>query len=144
MRKVRKACHGCKRFQTMAYAAPSPGNLPTTRTRGPNPYQVVGIDSAGPIRYGVSEQREGKACVFLYACSLTRGVFLNLSLNLEMAVFKELKEIYCAPGEPPTRIMVEPLLVLQSEGQTTRDLPLHQSDQMAVQRQSCTVVGRTV
>lgn len=139
MRKVRKACHGCKRFQTMAYAAPSPGNLPTTRTRGPNPYQVVGIDSAGPIRYGVSEQREGKACVFLYACSLTRGVFLNLSLNLEMAVFKELKE-----RGAPTRIMVEPLLVLQSEGQTTRDLPLHQSDQMAVQRQSCAVVGRTV
>ena len=70
-KKVRKSCHGCKKFQASAYAAPPPGNLPTTRTQGTNPYQVIGVDYAGPIRYRVSKQREGKAYVLLYACSLT-------------------------------------------------------------------------
>ena len=41
-KKVLKNCHGCKRFQASAYAAPPPRNLPTTRTYGTNPYQVIG------------------------------------------------------------------------------------------------------
>ena len=56
VKKVRKSCYGCKRFQATAYAAPPPGNLPTTRTQGTNPYQVIGVDYAGPIRYRVSKQ----------------------------------------------------------------------------------------
>ena len=71
VKKVHKNCQGCKGFQTSAYAAPPPGNLLTTRTQGTNPYQVIGVDYAGPIRYRVSKQREGKAYVLLYACSLT-------------------------------------------------------------------------
>ena len=56
MKKVRKSCHGCKKFQASAYAASLPGNLPATRTQGTNPYQVIGVDCAGPIRYRVSKQ----------------------------------------------------------------------------------------
>ena len=59
VKKVRQSCHGCKRFQASAYAAPPPRNLPTTRTQGNNPYQVIGVDYARPIRYRVSKQREG-------------------------------------------------------------------------------------
>ena len=59
VKKVCQSCHGCKRFQESAYAAPPPRNLPTTRTQGTKPYQVIGVDYAGPIRYRVSKQREG-------------------------------------------------------------------------------------
>ena len=83
VKKVRKRSHGCKRFQTLAYAAPTPVNLPTTRTQGTNPYQVIGVDYAGPIRYRVSKQREGKAYVLLYACSLTRGIYLDLNESIQ-------------------------------------------------------------
>ena len=75
--KVRKNCHGCKRFQASAYAAPPPGNLPTTRTQETNPYQVIGVDYAGPVRYRVYKQREGKAylcpviCLKSYAGNLS-------------------------------------------------------------------------
>ena len=55
-KKVRKSCHGCKKFQASAYAASLPGNLPATRTQGTNPYQVIGVDCAGPIRSRVSKQ----------------------------------------------------------------------------------------
>ena len=83
VKKVRRNCHGCKRFQAMAYAAPPPGRLPITRTEGVNPFQVIGVDYAGPLRYRISRQREGKAYVLLYACSLTRGVYLDLLPSLE-------------------------------------------------------------
>ena len=100
-KKVRKSCHGCKKFQASAYAAPPPGNLPTTRTQGTNPYQVIGVDYAGPIRYRVSKQREGKAYVLLYACSLTRGIYLDLLPNLETEeCLKSLKQFIARRGRP--------------------------------------------
>ena len=100
-KKVRKSCHGRKKFQASAYAAPPPGNLPTTRTQGTNPYQVIGVDYAGPIRYRVSKQREGKAYVLLYACSLTRGIYLDLLPNLETEeCLKSLKQFIARRGRP--------------------------------------------
>ena len=101
VKKVRKSCHGCKRFQASAYAAPRPLNLPTTWTQGTNPYQVIGVDYAGPIRYRVSKQREGKAFVLLYACGLTRGIYLDLLPNLETAeCLKSLKQFIARRGRP--------------------------------------------
>ena len=69
VKKVRRNCHACKRFQAMAHAAPPPGRL----TEGVNLFQVIGVDYAGPLRYCISRQREGKVYVLLYACSLIRG-----------------------------------------------------------------------
>ena len=101
VKKVRGSCHGCKRFQALAYAAPPPGNLPTTRTQGINAYQVIGVDYAGPLRYRVSKQREGKAYVLLYACSLTRGVYLDLLPNLETAeCLTSIKQFIARRGRP--------------------------------------------
>ena len=38
----------------------------TTRTEGINPYQVIGVDFAGPLAYRLARQREGKAYVLPY------------------------------------------------------------------------------
>ena len=101
VKKVRNSCHGCKRFQASPYATPPPGNLPTTRTRGTNPYQVIGVNYAGSIRYRVSKQREGKAYVLLYACSLARGIYLDLLPNLETAeCLKSMKQFIARRGRP--------------------------------------------
>ena len=51
VKKLRGSCYGCIRFQPKAYQAPPPGNLPTTRTEGSRPFQVIGVEFAGPIRY---------------------------------------------------------------------------------------------
>ena len=100
VKKVRRRCHGCKKFQTSAYEAPPSGNLPTTRTQGTNPYQVISdVDYAGPIRYSVSKQREEKAYALLYACSLTRGIYLDLLPNLETAeCLRSLKQFIARRG----------------------------------------------
>jgi hypothetical protein len=78
VKKVRGKCRGCKRFRTKAFQSPPPGNLPRTRTSGNTPYEVIGVDFAGPIMYRTKSKVEKKSCLALYGCSLTRGVFLDL------------------------------------------------------------------
>ena len=50
-KKIVKSCHGCRRFRVQAYTSPPPGNLPRDRTEGQTPFQVIGVDFAGPLRY---------------------------------------------------------------------------------------------
>ena len=104
VKKVRGTCHGCKRFQAIAYAAPPPGNLPATCTQGVNPFQVIGVDYAGPLQYRLRKQREGKAYVLLYACSLTRGVYLDLLPNLETQEYLGSMKKFIAWRGRPERI----------------------------------------
>ena len=49
VKHVRSKCYGCLRFRAGAYEKPPPGKLPSTRTQGTTPFQVVGVDFAGPI-----------------------------------------------------------------------------------------------
>ena len=82
LRQIAKAviyrCHGCKRFTTKAFHRPRPGNLPPDRTQGNKPFQVVGVDFAGPFIYKKDKRSTGKAYILLYTCSLTRAVYLDL------------------------------------------------------------------
>ena len=74
VKKVLRNCHKCKRFQAMAYNAPPPGYLPTTRTEGVNPFQGIGIDFACPLyiaSYNIEYQGKKKeklmSCYMLVA-----------------------------------------------------------------------------
>ena len=86
-KKIRSKCHGCKRFQAKAFQTPPPGKLPSTRTQGTAPFQVLGVDFAGPIKYQVKGKKEKKAYLALFACSLTRAVHLELVRSLETEDF---------------------------------------------------------
>ena len=100
-KKVIKGCWGCKRFRAQAYKSPPPGNLPMTRTQGVTPYEIVGVDFAGPIKYQVTKKVEGKAYLALYACGLTRGVYLDLLPSLETSKFlASLKGFIARCGRP--------------------------------------------
>ena len=87
VKQVLRACSGCKRFQAMALATPPPGLLPTDRTEGSTPFEVIGVDFAGPIKYRIRAKTEGKAYLALYACSLTRGLFQEVLPNLATSEF---------------------------------------------------------
>ena len=100
-KRVIKRCYGCKRLQATAFTDPPPGNLPRDRTEGSSPFQVVGVDYAGPIKYRTSKNREGKAYILLYACSLTRAVYLELTKTLETEEFiATLKRLIARKGRP--------------------------------------------
>ena len=104
VKRVIKDCHGCKRFHAIAYATPPPANLPTTRTEGSTAYQVIEIDYAGPLRYRKSKGKEGKAYILLYACSLTRGVYLELLPNMETSECLNSLQRFIARRGRPERI----------------------------------------
>ncbi len=87
VKKIRSDCNGCKRFQAKAYQVPPPGNLPTTRTQGTTPFEVIGVDFAGPIKYVTKSRKEAKAYLALYSCSLTRAVHLDVVRSLDTKEF---------------------------------------------------------
>ena len=72
-----KRCYGCKRFQAVAHAQPPVGNLPKDRTEESVPFQVIGVDFAGPVAYRTKGNKDGKAYIILFTCSLTREVYLK-------------------------------------------------------------------
>jgi hypothetical protein len=77
VRKVIKKCYGCRRFQAKALQQPPPGMLPLERTVGNHPFQAIGVDFAGPLKYKKSNKAEGKAYIVFYACSLTRAIYVD-------------------------------------------------------------------
>ena len=100
-KKVIRQCYGCKRFQAVALATPPPGLLPPERTEGSSPFEVVGVDFAGPIKYRKSSRAEGKAYLVLYARSLTRALYLEILPNLETTTFMaSLKQFIARQGRP--------------------------------------------
>ena len=68
---------------------------------GTTPFQVVGADYAGPVKYRVSRNREGKAYIVLYACSLSRALYLELTKTMETEEFiSTLKRFIARKGRP--------------------------------------------
>ena len=101
VKKARSDCFGCVKFRSQAYQKPPPGNLPATRTEGSAPFQVLGVDFAGPIRYQSKTRAQKKAYLVLYGCSLTRAVHLEVLQSLEVEEFlPSLKRLIARRGRP--------------------------------------------
>ena len=60
VKKIVKKCPRCKRFQATALTVPSPGLLPRDRTEGSTPFEVVGVDYAGPMITKPPRDAKGK------------------------------------------------------------------------------------
>ena len=100
-KRVIRACYGCKKFQVSAFANPPTASLPTDRTVGSVPFEVLGVDFAGPIAYKLSPKKEGKAYILLFACSLTRAIHLELLPNQTAEEFiRSLKRFIARRGRP--------------------------------------------
>ena len=101
VKRTIKACAGCKRFQAVAFKNPPAGPLPKDRTEGNTPFEVIGVDYAGPLEYKATKKKTGKAYVLLYTCSLTRAIHLELLPTLETQDFiKSFKAFVARRGRP--------------------------------------------
>ena len=100
VKKVIHTCNGCKRFQVKPLPNPPVGNLPKDRTMGEIPFQTIGVDYAGPIKYR-HKKSEKKAYILLYSCSLTRAVYLDLLPDLTTEEFiRSFKRLVARRGRP--------------------------------------------
>ena len=101
MKKVIGKCYGCKRFYTTPIPAPPQGNLPKERTEGKIPFEVTGVDYAGPIYYKGNGGADRKSYIVIYTCSLTRGVHLEILPDMSCEEFlMNLKRFIAASGRP--------------------------------------------
>eukprot|EP00794_Sanderia_malayensis_P015598 gene15598-17171_t len=101
VKKLRLKWAGCKRFHAKAFVRPPPGILPKDRTEGSRPFEVIGVDYAGPIRYKCKRQIERKAYILLFACSLTRAVYIETVTDMTVEQFIPcLKGLVARRGEP--------------------------------------------
>ena len=103
VKHIVKGCPRCKRFQATAVARPSPGLLSRDQTEASSPFQVVGVDYAGPIKFKATDKREGKAYLIPYACILTTALYLDLARSMETNEFLlSLKRLMARRGRPAT------------------------------------------
>ena len=100
-KRLRHACHGCKRFQATAFQTPIPGLLPTDRTEGSRAFQVIGTDYAGPIIYKLKSKKEAKAYILIFTCSLSRAIHLELLTDQTVDGFiRSFKRFTARRGNP--------------------------------------------
>ena len=89
-KRVLRNCWGCKRFQAVAAPRPPAGPLPRDRTKGDNPFSIIGVDFTRPVKYlQQKSKKEQKTYIVVYSCSLIRAVFLELLPSLETGEFIE-------------------------------------------------------
>ena len=101
VKKLRFKCAGCKRFHVSAFNSPPPGILPKDTTEGSRPFEVISVDYAGPIRYRNGKAMEKKAYVLLFACSLTRAVYIEVVTDMTVEQFiPSLKGLIARRGRP--------------------------------------------
>ena len=60
--------------------------LPADRTKGNRPFQVVGVDYAGPF-ISTTKKQDSIVYVLLFACSLTRAIYIELMRNQTIEEF---------------------------------------------------------
>ena len=93
-------CWECKKFRAVHAQTPPPGPLPKVRTEQSTPFNVIGVDFAGSVKYR-DKGKERKSYIALYSCSLTRAVFLDLLSSLETKEFiKSFKRLIARRGRP--------------------------------------------
>ena len=100
-KRIRSKCYGCKQLCAKPLNTPKPADLPSDRTDGDHPFQVIGLDFAGPIAFKKSAKTQGKAYIIIYSCSLTRAVCLELLPDQSHTSFvPSLKRMMARRGRP--------------------------------------------
>ena len=100
VKSARRGCNYCKKYRATVLNAPPSSALPKFRTELTEPFNVTGVDFAGPLLYR-SGGRTGKAYVALFTCASTRAVHLTLWKDMTAKEFKRgLKEFVVRRGAP--------------------------------------------
>ena len=105
VKNVIKNCNICKLYSTKPYGSPQTSNMPTFRTESRKPFEITGVDFAGPLRYKIKKQEEGKCYVLFFTCATSKAVHLELTRSQEAEEFqRKLNAFIARRGRP--RLMI--------------------------------------
>ncbi|KAK5967304.1 Integrase catalytic domain-containing protein, partial [Trichostrongylus colubriformis] len=79
--KILRQCIVCKKTNALPYRYPDIPSLPKERVTRSRPFQNIGLDYLGPLRYKDSFNVSAKIWICLITCMATRAVHLELVLN---------------------------------------------------------------
>ena len=79
--KVNKAIHKydvCRLYSTKPFEAQVTAKMPSFRTEGSRPFEVTGLDFAGPVYYRISKNDNGKCYILIFTCAASRAIHLEV------------------------------------------------------------------
>jgi len=85
VKKVLRRCAICKRYEGKPFPAPPFPQLPIECVGEYPPFANIGVDFAGPLY--VKSPNEENVYVWLFTCSVTRAIHLELTKDLSAATF---------------------------------------------------------
>ena len=104
LRKISQTCVVCQKTYARS-AKQYMGNLPTTRTNPARPFDISGLDFAGPFLVKEGNLRKPfktKVYVCVYVCFITKAVFLDpvadLTTDCFMASLRRFVALYGSPS----------------------------------------------
>ncbi|XP_078364031.1 uncharacterized protein LOC144648298 [Oculina patagonica] len=71
------------------YGVPSTSALLEYRTEGSRPFEVTGVDFAGPFSYKVGKKEQGKCYLIIFTCASSRAVHLEVTRTQTADEFKQ-------------------------------------------------------
>lgn len=89
VKKTIMRCNVCKVFSTRPYEAPPTRALPENRTERSRPFEVTGVDLAGPLSYRVGKEELGKYSIIIFTCASSRAVHREVTRTQTAAQFKK-------------------------------------------------------
>ena len=105
VKKVIKRCAVCKLYSTKPYGATTTSNMPNFRTDEGKPFEVTGVDFAGPLKFKINKKEEEKCYVLVFTCASSRAVHLELTKTQEAEEFqRKLTAFIARRGRP--RLMI--------------------------------------
>ena len=80
--KVKKAihkCNVCRLYSTKPFEAQVTAKMPSFKTEGSSPFEVTGLDFAGPLYYRVLKNENGKCYILIFTCAASRAIHLEVT-----------------------------------------------------------------
>ena len=78
VKAILRNCIICQKIQGLRYQTPTPPSLLSTLVENVKPFHSIGIDYTGAIQCRTKNKVSRKAYVCKFACTVTRGVDLEL------------------------------------------------------------------
>ena len=105
VKKVIRSCNVCKVFSTKLFPATETAQLPEFRTTPGRPFEVTGVDFAGPLIYKITKKEEGKCYIIIFTCATSRAVHLEPAKSQTAEEFQAKLNSFITRKTRPRRIV---------------------------------------
>ena len=105
VKRIINECNVCKAYRVKPYGRTATAELPTFRIESGRPFEITGVDFAGPLTYKLTKKEEGKCYILIFTCATSRAVHLELTKTQSAEEFKVKLNAFIARKSRPKLIV---------------------------------------